>query len=179
METSFFETSKEQSKVKAAIVSKYFEAWANVIMSVQDRDKSNREKRIVYLDLFAGPGRYDDGTRSTPLIILEKAIANQKLRERLVTIFNDRDEDNTKALQEAVKQLAGVETLRHQPQVFNKEVGSEIVQMFEQKKLLPTLFFVDPWGYKGLSLKLIDSALKDWGCDCVFRNDSWACSERY
>ena len=40
--------------------------------------------------------------------------------------------------------------------------------MFEQMRLIPTLFFVDPWGYKGLSLRLINSVLKDWGCDCVF-----------
>ena len=33
---------------------------------------------------------------------------------------------------------------------------------------MPTFFFVDPWGYKGLSLRLINSVLKDWGCDCVF-----------
>jgi hypothetical protein len=34
--------------------------------------------------------------------------------------------------------------------------------------LVPTLFFVDPWGYKGLSLQLVNSVLKDWGCDCIF-----------
>ena len=27
---------------------------------------------------------------------------------------------------------------------------------------------MDPWGYKGLSLKLISSAIKNWGCDCIF-----------
>lgn len=35
-------------------------------------------------------------------------------------------------------------------------------------RLVPTLFFVDPWGYKGLSLRLINSVLKDWGCECIF-----------
>jgi GMT-like wHTH domain len=40
--------------------------------------------------------------------------------------------------------------------------------MFEKMQLVPTLFFVDPWGYKGLSLALINSVLKDWGCDCIF-----------
>ncbi len=39
---------------------------------------------------------------------------------------------------------------------------------YESTKLVPTLFFVDPWGYKGLSLRLINSVLKDWGCECVF-----------
>jgi three-Cys-motif partner protein len=34
--------------------------------------------------------------------------------------------------------------------------------------LIPTLFFVDPWGYKGLSLRLINSVLRNWGCDCIF-----------
>jgi hypothetical protein len=42
------------------------------------------------------------------------------------------------------------------------------VQLFSGKQLVPTFFFVDPWGYKGLSLGLINSVLKDWGCDCVF-----------
>jgi len=28
--------------------------------------------------------------------------------------------------------------------------------------------FVDPFGYKGLSLRLVNSVLKNWGCDCVF-----------
>jgi hypothetical protein len=40
--------------------------------------------------------------------------------------------------------------------------------MFEQMELIPTLFFVDPWGYRGLSLRLVNSVLKDWGCDCIF-----------
>lgn len=28
--------------------------------------------------------------------------------------------------------------------------------------------FVDPWGYRGLSLQLIQAVLKDWGCECIF-----------
>jgi hypothetical protein len=40
--------------------------------------------------------------------------------------------------------------------------------MFSRIRTVPTLFFVDPWGYKGLSLQLINSVLKDWGCDAIF-----------
>ncbi len=32
--TNFFEEQSEQSQVKSAIVSKYFNAWAKVIISV-------------------------------------------------------------------------------------------------------------------------------------------------
>src|SRR5262245_25132662 len=164
----FFEISKEQSRVKAAIVTKYFEAWANVMMGAQDLQKGRYGHKIAYLDLFAGPGRYDDGTISTPLLILEKAISNPKLRDRLVSIFNDRDRDNTRSLELAISNLPGVQALRYKPKVQNQEVGTKIVKMFEGMRMIPTFFFVDPWGYKGLSLNLVNSVLKDWGCDCVF-----------
>jgi len=71
-------------------------------------------------------------------------------------------------LEKAIRELPGVETLKYKPQVKNEEVGEEIVKMFEEMSLDPTLFFVDPWGYKGLSLRLVNSVLKDWGCDCIF-----------
>jgi three-Cys-motif partner protein len=167
-DTSFFDESSEQSRVKSAIVAKYFDAWAIVIIGAQDRHRQNKDNRIAYIDLFAGPGRYSDGTKSTPLLILEKAIQHDTMRERLVTIFNDRDESNTNSLQEAISSLPGIDTLTHKPQIDAHEVGDNIVKMFEQMNLVPTLFFVDPWGYKGLSLRLVNSVLKDWGCDCIF-----------
>jgi three-Cys-motif partner protein len=168
VDNRFFEESKDQSRVKAAIVSKYFDAWARVIMGAQNTYRANSEKRIAYIDLFAGPGRYSDGTMSTPLLVLEKAIQHDDMRDRLVTLFNDKDSSNTGSLQDAINQLPGIDTLRHRPQINTQEVGEEIVKMFEQMKLIPTLFFVDPWGYKGLSLRLVNSVLKDWGCDCIF-----------
>jgi three-Cys-motif partner protein len=165
---TFFEISKEQSRVKSLIVSKYFEAWATLMMSVQDSQKGRDGYQIQYLDLFAGPGRYEDGTKSTPLLILEKAIAHDKLRDRLITIFNDKDENNSKSLEAAINEIPGIETLRHKPKIQNQEIGTGIVRMFEKVRWIPTFFFVDPWGYKGLSLQLVNSVLKDWGCDCIF-----------
>src|SRR5437667_4995709 len=162
---SFFRESKEQSAVKTAIVSKYFWSWAKVIMPQAQRRNA---PKIAYLDLFAGPGRYEDGTKSTPLLILEKAIRDEKMSQMLVTIFNDKDDTNAHSLQSAIHRLPGIEKLRHRRIVWNKEVGSEMVKSFSSIRLVPTLFFVDPWGYKGLSLQLVNSVLKDWGCDCLF-----------
>ena len=34
--------------------------------------------------------------------------------------------------------------------------------------MVPSFSFVDPFGYKGLSLKIVNGVIKDWGCDCVF-----------
>lgn len=60
--------------------------------------------------------------------------------------------------------------MKNKPIVTNLEMGEEeiAVQILDHVKGIPSLFFVDPWGYKGLSLKLIISALQNWGCDCIF-----------
>lgn len=160
----FFEESKEQSRIKAEIVRKYFWAWAKVVVSVA---KGRGEDRIAYIDLFAGPGRYKDGTKSTPLLVLWSAVQEPDLRKMLVTVFNDKDSENVRSLQNAIESTPEFEQFEHKPQVLNNEVGSEIVARFESMEMVPTLFFVDPFGYKGLSLKLINSVLRNWGSDCI------------
>ncbi|HAX99435.1 MAG TPA: hypothetical protein DCY12_11250 [Candidatus Atribacteria bacterium] len=165
---SFFDEQKEQSLVKATIVAKYFYAWAKVIIGAQKRYPKRNSNKIAYIDLFAGPGRYRDGSQSTPLKILEIALEDPDIQERLVTLFNDKDEENARSLARAIQEIPNVKTLKHQPQVDNFEVGDQIVKKFETMSLVPTLFFVDPWGYKGLSLRLVNSVRKDWGCDCIF-----------
>ena len=160
----FFDISQEQSQVKAAIVSKYFWAWAKVIMPWALKGSG----KIAYLDLFAGPGRYKDETKSTPILILEAAIADPKMRQMLVATFNDMNSDNSESLRQAIAEIPGIGSLRHPPVVHNEEVGTRLVEMFESLRLVPTLFFVDPWGYKGLSLRLINSVLQNWGCDAIF-----------
>jgi three-Cys-motif partner protein len=159
---TFFDESREQSQVKSTIVQKYFWAWAKIIT------RKMRGDRIAYIDLFAGPGRYKDGTVSTPLLILEQAITDPDMRGMLVTMFNDVDANNSKSLEMAIRSLPGIETLKHEPKVYNNEVGTQIVERFEKMHLVPTLMFVDPWGYKGLSLRLVNSVLKDWACECIF-----------
>ncbi len=98
---------------------------------------------------------------------MERAIANPDMQQMLITIFNDIDSNHTQSLQEAIASLDGINTLKHKPIVLNIEVGSEIISVFKQIRC-PILSFIDPWGYKGLSLELISSAIAGWGCDCIF-----------
>ena len=151
----FFDETTEQSQAKTIIVAKYFGAWAKVIIPSVKKGSN----RIAYIDLFAGPGRYKDGTKSTPLLVIEKALADPDMRNMLVTLFNDADSENSGSLSKAIQQIPNIENLKHQPLIENEVVGEKIVQMFENMRLVPTLFFVDPWGYKGLSLQLINAVL--------------------
>lgn len=167
MNAEFFQEQREQSLIKARIVSKYFSAWARVILGVQKKYPQNQQK-MAYIDLFAGPGRYDDQSKSTPLLVLETILKNPDLASRMITLFNDKDTANIESLKASIAQLDGIEKLAYAPDFYNEEVGDEIAKMFNDSRLVPTFFFVDPWGYKGLSLNLVSSIIKDWGCDCVF-----------
>ncbi len=160
----FFDESSEQSRVKAAIVSDYFWAWAKVVLPTVKA----RQGKLAYIDLFAGPGRYKDSTASTPLLVLQKTIDDPDMRQHLEILFNDANSDHAAVLRAEVDSFPGVELLKYRPQVTPEEVGERIVAMFERWRGIPTLFFVDPWGYKGLSLGLINSVLRNWGCDCIF-----------
>ncbi|MBL8821703.1 MAG: three-Cys-motif partner protein TcmP [Planctomycetia bacterium] len=166
MADDFFNEQTDQSQVKATIVAKYFWAWATIISKT--KGKIGIDRRIAYIDLFAGPGRYKSGAKSTPLLILEQAINDPQFHDCLVTYFNDKDSASSSTLKKAISELPGIERLKYKPQVQSQEVGEQIVKKFEELNFVPTLFFVDPWGYKGLSLRLINSVLKDWACECIF-----------
>lgn len=166
MKNEFFQEQREQSIIKARIVSKYFSAWANIMLAIQKKYPKH-DQRMAYVDLFAGPGRYDDQSKSTPLLVLETILSNPDLSNRVITLFNDKDLANINSLKTTIANIQGIEKLNHAPIYFNEEVGDEIARMFSEMNLIPTFFFVDPWGYKGLSLNLVSSIIKDWGCDCV------------
>ena len=118
----WFQEQEQQSQIKAIIVSKYFWVWAKVVIPTARKGAG----KIAYIDLFAGPGRYEDGMKSTPLLILERAVADPDLRDMLVTMFNDKDEGHSRSLREAIAALSGIDTLRFPPEVFNQEVGTDI-----------------------------------------------------
>lgn len=166
MVESFFDEQTDESECKARIVQKYFEAWAKVMVAVVSR--GNRDQRLAYIDLYAGPGRYKDGSASTPLLVLKKAIETPDLCDRLVTVFNDKDENNSNTLEREIASLSGIDRLRYKPTIFNREIGPQDEAYFNLIKLFPTFSFVDPWGYKSLSQGIIRGFIKDWGCDCLF-----------
>lgn len=160
----FYKKATRQSLVKIDIVSEYFPAWAKVILG---RGRNNVNK-IAYIDLYAGEGCYEDGTKSTPLRILEETIADKELSSALVTLFNDSDSGYIACLRSSIDTLPGITALRHPPRITSHEVGKDVVALVDGLGRIPSLVFLDPWGYKGLSLDLVNTAIARWGCECIF-----------
>lgn len=161
MDQEFFDEPLEQSKIKGNIATEYFPAWANIILK-------SRAKKVGFVDLYSGPGRYKDGTDSTPLSLLKKVIESEKLSNSLCCLFNDKTKSFIQELKENVGSITKADTLYYSPRFLNSEVSDDIVSKLFDFSNFPTIFFLDPWGYKGLSLKLIKFAVEPWGSECLF-----------
>jgi len=159
-EEEFFINQTEASRIKAEIVSKYFYSWSTIIGSTVTK--------LGYLDFFCGPGKYKDGSLSTPLLILNKVVGDPKLQGSLVTIFQDSNENYVTELKGHVAAISGIEQLKYPPFIDVSAVDDQLVAQLKKIQLIPSLIFVDPFGYNGLSLDLLGTAIKDWGCDCIF-----------
>jgi len=159
----FFEAPTSQSQVKANIVAQYFYSWAKIIVS-----KMPAVQQIAYIDLFAGRGVYEDGTYSTPLKILKRAIENPDIAKKIAILFNDADKKFSDVLRAEAEKMDGYSKLAYKPHFESQEINQEFVERIEKLNLAPTLMFVDPWGYKNLSLRLINSVLKHKASEVIF-----------
>lgn len=154
-----FEIQREQSAVKTAIVTKYFSAWTKVM--------KNQCEKVAYIDLYSGPGVYEDGTESTPLIILRKIINDNVLCNKVVTIFNEKNKSYYEELYRNITALNGIDNLKYRPIIKNFEVDKSTADLFKSR-LVPCFSFIDPAGYSGLTLDLIKALGKDYGSDLIF-----------
>jgi len=167
----FFKKRSPSSAKKSVIVVKFFKSWG-IIMQ-------RRSTRLLYIDLYAGPGTYEEdengliGTPEQPILgtctqILAAAAADLRLSSSLISILNDGNKAYAKQLDAFLKIMPQINALKFKPKVFSGMVGDSIASVLDAKSLVPSLLFADPFGYAGLTQKLIRSTLKDWGSDCVF-----------
>lgn len=156
----FYDAKSPASQTKITIVTKYFAAWAKILGPIS--------ARLAYMDLYCGPGRYKKGGEpSTPMLIVEHIIADPKLREKVETHFNDEEPEYTASLKANLEALPGYATLRFKPVITTGTVDRGFEEKLTKIGRVPTFSFVDPFGYKGVTLKLLHRMLKNFGCDLV------------
>ncbi|SHN33272.1 three-Cys-motif partner protein TcmP [Mucilaginibacter sp. OK098] len=162
MDTDFFKKQTRSSEVKAKIVAEYFPQYCRIILKAP-----LEHKQIRYIDLFAGPGIYEDNKLSTPLL-LARACANDPALKNIVRlIFNDKE--HSEKLKENFKKFFPEKTFKHDPVFKNKTVGEDLsIDNFlnkepEKTNPFPTLLFFDPFGYKGINTLILSKFLSNWG----------------
>jgi len=162
----FFDEQNEKSAIKTAIVSKFFSVYISIIY--------NRFKicqNIFYIDLFSGPGKYKNGTPSTPIKIFD-VIENAskripQLKSKMQFIFNDSDESCCIELQTNLLHHPLYNELKHKPHIYNKLADQVDLKLYTNSRD-PIFSFIDPFGYKCTSTQQIWDLIKNQGSDCIF-----------
>ena len=134
----FFAEQSAHSRVKADIVVKYVTAWAVVMLN----PKFNKKGEAAYVDLFSGPGSYEDGSRSTPLLIVEDVLKKPLLRNGLKTHFNDLRSAHTDSLRQEINRLSGIESLRWNPVYTSVAASISLIDGLGLSRDTPQLLFL-------------------------------------
>lgn len=162
-ESQFFESQTISSKVKAGIISEYFPSYCKIIV------KKYQPQEVRYIDLFAGPGIYKDGSPSTPILIGHHCKNDEFLRQNVRMIFNDNQ--YYEALEKNFTKEFPEGTFCKKPHFGKSTVGQhQAISDFLTKNThegknnaKPSLLFIDPFGYKGIETKVLAEFLKNWG----------------
>lgn len=164
-EGNFFEHQSEQSMIKAKIVSNYFTAWSRIMCKNRNWSSSIP---VGYVDLFSGPGVYQDGNESVPIMLIKTVLNDMELSDRFWFYFNDQDENNIKNLQRTIAGIDINDKLKRKISYSTRTIDENFANAITINSQGPILSFVDPFGYKGLTIDLVNKLIKNNGSDCIF-----------
>lgn len=160
----FFAEQTAHSRVKADIVYKYVLAWATIVLN----PRFNTAGQAAYVDLFSGPGSYENGAKSTPLLISEQVVKKPVLRNGLQMFFNDIDASLTNSLRQEINRLPGVDTLQHAPLFTSEPASIALIKSFALPHDVPQFYFLDQFGWADITPSLIKHIFSNRKCDCAF-----------
>ena len=85
---------------KHEILRRYMQAWMPIL------GRSGFEK-IVYIDGFAGPGRYSNGENGSPIIALKTALEHKTpITSEVWFLFVEQDKDRAGMLKEILGEIS-------------------------------------------------------------------------
>ncbi|KAF0246798.1 MAG: hypothetical protein FD180_328 [Planctomycetota bacterium] len=151
------------SKAKHEILRRYLEAWFPIL--------STHHTRVVYIDGFSGPGRYKNGEAGSPLIALDVALNHRKtIAGEVIFWFIEEREDRLEQLR---KELAARTIPSHFRVIADSgrfhEKFSAVLNSIDEGNgaLAPTFAFIDPFGFSGIPLSLIERLMKVRRCEVL------------
>jgi len=157
----------EHTKAKHDILQGYLKAWFPILSSSRFSDK------LVYVDGFAGPGKYEGGEDGSPIIAL-KTILSHTLQNRLKSIKCLFIEERKDRLDHLSKMISELELPKNIEVSLKHGKFAEVMEKYyaESEKdgsnRNPTFAFIDPFGYTETGgPKLLGRILKYPSCEVL------------
>lgn len=158
-EASYFEGKKPWSKTKDDLLRTYLYVFFIKVYSTR--------YEIVYVDGFAGAGKYEDGTIGSPMLALEAATVanrNAKFHPKVNFVFSEKRKDHSECLLSAVRNSSYTKRYRDDAVVLNADYRGAITSSLENYPKARTFFYyIDPCGIVDLRFDVFETISRKMG----------------
>lgn len=157
------------TQMKHELLRCYLGAWFPIM--------GRHNGRLLYLDGFAGPGRYEAGEDGSPLVAIKSLLDHDRPPACDVRfLFLEADQKRCENLR---TEILALESERQgfpanvkwtvENTTFKAKASDIVAEMTgANQELIPTLALVDPFGFSGVPLDLIRDLLASPRCEIVF-----------
>jgi three-Cys-motif partner protein len=148
---------------KLEILGAYLRAWFPILGRGRNFD------RIIYIDGFAGPGRYARGEDGSPIIALKAALGatNGQIQKPFEFHFVERRRRVAATLKANIEHLkqtralpANLEIHVHERQTFEQAYKQHIRAHLQVHARAPAFALVDPFGWTGIPMAILSELMK-------------------
>lgn len=139
----FFKEKKAWSEVKDELLGCYFKPYVQKIL--------HTFKPLIYVDCFAGKGKFEDGRPGSPLIALDiiRSCVDSTTMESTNISTHFIDLNYADDLQ---KNLIGYPNVK----IYSGKYEDKIVEILGNKRNCNVFLYIDPYGIKALNCSLFD-----------------------
>lgn len=157
------------TRAKLDILRFYLQAWFPIL-------SKGGFPRIVYIDGFAGPGRYAGGEEGSPLVALN-AVLKQRLLLSCIIEFHfveldpqclARLEHEIESLRPELRQRPNVQVTIHKEQTFAEAYDRIRPSLGDGRRTVPTFALIDPFGWTGVPFGIVRDLLARKSTEVVF-----------
>ncbi len=142
----FFEKKRSWSKYKDELLVHYITIYFQKLLMTG--------KTICYVDFFSGKGKFQDGSKGSPMLVIDSAIEamgkSRSLGNKIVGIFNDKEYEmelanNLKLYDEEIDYV-----------VLDMDFEDAHSEIVNQLKNVNVFYYLDPFGVKNMKYKYIE-----------------------
>jgi three-Cys-motif partner protein len=171
---------------KHSILETYLKAWMP-IMSRQARKLGMLQAELLFVDGFAGPGRYAGGEDGSPILAIELVLSHSHdFHIPISFLFIEQDEKRRNSLNRAIA-LRNKRMSESQRIKCVKIEGADCEAALNgfmnsrrraNRNIGPAFFFLDQFGFSNVSMKLIHRIMSQPYCE-VFSYLNWDHMNRF
>lgn len=165
------------TKAKHQILEGYLTRWFIILSRQASNVRSNR--RLLYVDGFAGAGEYENKIPGSPLVAIRAAIgaahSTVPIQIKLIEKRADRVKHLAKLIDDA--RSGGLSASITIDDPIEGECEEKVLAMIDEEERMgrplgPAFFFLDQFGYSSFSMSLVNRILKHDICE-VFSYLNW------